>query len=84
MGQRCSDTRGITFEDVVVSAFPTVIICNTLVRYRNAVYDVTEFVGNHPGGMKRIMLAGHHSCDVLLLHSDESSPPLLRLYIVTL
>ncbi len=50
----------------VSSAFPTVIICNTLVRYRNAVYDVTEFVENHPGGMKRIMLAGHHSCDVLL------------------
>ncbi len=28
------------------------------VTYRNAVYDVTEFVENHPGGMKRIMLAG--------------------------
>lgn len=26
--------------------------------YRNAVYDVTDFVENHPGGMKRIMLAG--------------------------
>ena len=34
------------------------------VTYRNAVYDVTDFVENHPGGMKRIMLAGasgpHH------------------------
>ena len=35
------------------------------VTYRNAVYDVTDFVENHPGGMKRIMLAGafgpHHN-----------------------
>ncbi len=28
------------------------------VTYRNAVYDVTDFVENHPGGMRRIMLAG--------------------------
>ena len=28
------------------------------VTYRNAVYDVTDFVENHPGGMARIMLAG--------------------------
>jgi hypothetical protein len=28
------------------------------VTYRNAVYDVTDFVENHPGGMARIMLGG--------------------------
>jgi cytochrome b involved in lipid metabolism len=54
------------------------------VTYRNAVYDVTEFVENHPGGMKRIMLAGCRSRDDLFSHSDELSHRLLRCYIVTL
>ena len=50
------------------------------VSYKNEVYDVTNFVENHPGGKNRILMAAGRAIDPFwCIYQQHLTPPILNL-----